>query len=190
MWKFVSAAMLCCAPAVRGQPHVLTVSYNRTEAYVPFTTGEVSAEYVFNLVNSGGQPENIEHGVDSASSGTTWHLDSLANPVRQGDLTRTTVVVYGTGGLFPYWIDYWAQISGYPDTRKVVRLTIDTLASSGIRSAGADHSTTNRRVRWAVTMLAHGSTAEKAVSLAGRTTPRQSEGAQPAGAVSVVASPR
>ncbi len=173
MMRRVSSVLLGAALAACGQYKDLTVSADHTSAVVAYTTGQVSESFLFYLVNSGQQQENVEHGVDSSSSGTTWTLGSISNPVGPGQTTYPTVTMRGTGGLFPYWMDYWAQIQGAPETKEVVRLTIDTLSSSAVpgnkQTAGvAPGGSGNRTLRVTVTLHPSGQQGQ-AVDIAGRT---------------------
>jgi len=176
MCRLIAFAVLGFALMAHAQYRAdLTANPDFTEAYVAFTTGQVSADYWFSLVNSGTNAETIEHGVDSASAGASWHLDSLANPVNNGFSVNTTVTVYGTGGLFPYWIDYWAQIAGHPETRQVKRLTIDTLASSATRpTASTGRSSARSAARAVLAVNRSPGIARDVIDLRGRVTPCRS----------------
>ena len=110
----------------------LVMSVNRTTALVAPTTGQVSADYLVNLVNAGQQNEYMEQGITDSSANTTYTIPVVTNSIGPGQTAYVTVTVRGTGGGFPYWIDYWAQIAGAPDTRRSERLTIDTLGT-GVR---------------------------------------------------------
>jgi hypothetical protein len=63
-----------------------------------------------------------------------------------------TLTVNGRGGHFPYWVDYWAQILGFPDTRQTARFTLDTTASTANLTA----SQTARPAGMAVAPLSGG----------------------------------
>lgn len=122
----------------------LVMSTDRTVALVAPSAGDVSADYLVYLVNAGQQNEYMEQGVSDSSANTTYTIPAVSNSVGPGQTAYVTVTVRGAGGGFPYWIDYWAQIAGAPDTRKTARLTIDTVgtgvkpvAQAAPRSEGA-----------------------------------------------------
>jgi hypothetical protein len=125
-----SVAVLCLAAVVNGQVYkALTVTPDHTTGLVAPSSGRVSEDYQFWLVNSGQATEDVEVGFSDSSDGARGSVTPVHNPVGPGQTAVVTVTVEGTGGRFPYWVDFWARIVDGPGTGDTVRLTIDTVGS-------------------------------------------------------------
>ena len=127
---FASAVLCLAAPAVSQVYKALTVTPDHTTGLVAPTSGTVTESYQFWLVNSGQASEDVEVGFSDSSSGAGGSSTPVSNPVGPGQTAYVTVTVTGTGGQFPYWVDFWASIAGAPETGDTVRLTIDTVGSA------------------------------------------------------------
>lgn len=134
--RTLCAALGCCAVLVfagtaAGQVYKdITVTADHTTGLVAPSTGTVSENYTFWLVNSGQATEDIDVGFGETSSGVSHSVSGNTTAVGPGQTAVVTVTIEGAGGLFPYWADFWAGIAEAPDTRDTVRLTIDTVGSA------------------------------------------------------------
>ncbi len=102
---------------------------NKTFFAVPFSLPD-TVQHTFKLTvkNTSEQSKNIELGFSDQANGVEVSMPSQYNSVEAGGSRSFDVTLKGVGGNIPYSVNVWAQHQGILSTRKLVHLTMDTLA--------------------------------------------------------------